>query len=156
MKKLLIIFIFYLFASSGFAQQQDSVKTVLYNRSYKNVYVALAYYKRMPEGDIALCSYGWFEVKSYNSKTIWLPALREKGMFYHAHNRNDRNDNWGGSLFFMVHPTLPFHLSYANNSALSTSMDKDLNEEELKSLEAYPFREIKWNPKGYFQVNLLD
>jgi hypothetical protein len=35
-------------------------------------------------------------------------------------------------------------------------MEGDLNPEELEQLEAYPFRELKWNPKGYFQLNLLD
>jgi uncharacterized membrane protein len=154
MKKIFLLVFGIVLSAQAFAQ--DSVKTVIYNRSNKNVYIALAYYTRLPEGNVALCSYGWFEVKKGASKTIWTKAMKEKGMYYHAHNTTNRNDNWGGSLFYMVHPTIPFHVAYANNSALATSMEGDLNPEELEQLEAYPFRELKWNPKGYFQLNLLD
>jgi hypothetical protein len=141
MKK--IIFIAFLCILSVQAIAQDSVKTIIYNRSNKNIYVSLAYYTRLSGGDVALCSYGWFEVKRSSSKTVWTKAMKEKGIFYHAHNTTNRNDNWGGSLFFMVHPSIPFHISYANNSALAVSMDGDLNPEELQQLEAYPFRELK-------------
>jgi uncharacterized membrane protein len=153
--KRIILFTF-LVVLSVQAIAQDSVKTIIYNRSNKNVYVSLAYYTRLSEGNVALCSYGWFEVKKNSSKTVWTKAIKEKGIFYHAHNIANRNDNWGGSLFYMVHPSIPFHISYANNSALATSIDGDLNPEELQQLEAYPFRELKWNPKGFFQMNLLD
>ncbi len=139
------------------AFSQDSVRVTFFNRSQKNVYVALAYYKRMPEGDIALCTYGWFEVKNGKSKTLWLKDIqREKGVFYHAHNTANRNDNWGGSLFYMVHPVQPFHIAYANNSALAISLENTLSPQEQEKFEAYPFREMKWNPKGFFQVNLLE
>jgi hypothetical protein len=148
--------LFFVFAGIS-AFSQDSVRVSFFNRSQKNVYVALAYYKRMPEGDVALCTYGWFEVKKEKSKTLWLKNIqREKGVFYHAHNVVNRNDNWGGSLFYMVHPTSPFHIAYANNSALASALDNELNSQELQQLEAYPFREMKWNPKGFFQVNLLE
>jgi hypothetical protein len=153
-KSLVFVFLFLFFSFISFAQ--DSVKVAIYNRSSKNVYIAFAYYGRSNDGDIALCTYGWFEVGKQKSKIIWLKAQKEKGVFYHAHNTLNRNDNWGGSLFYMVHPSLPFHIVYANNSALATSLDGDLKPEELPQLEAYPFREIKWNPKGYFQLNLLD
>jgi hypothetical protein len=154
MKKVLLIAFLIVLSIQSIAQ--DSVKTVIYNRSAKNIYVSLAYYTRLPESDVALCTYGWFEVKRNSSKTIWTKAIKEKGIFYHAHNIIKRNDNWGGSLFYMVHPSIPFHISYANNSALATSLDGDLKPEELQQLEAYPFRELKWNPKGFFQLNLLD
>jgi len=154
MKQILFISFFIALSFQTFAQ--DSVKTIIYNRSKKNVYVSLAYHTRLSEGDVALCSYGWFEVKQNSSKTVWIKALKEKGVFYHAHDITNRNDNWGGSLFYMVHPSIPFHIAYANNSALAASVDGDLNPEELQQLEAYPFRELKWNPKGFFQLNLLD
>jgi hypothetical protein len=153
-KSLVFVFLFLFFSFISFAQ--DSVKVAIYNRSSKNVYIAFAYYGRSNDGYIALCTYGLFDVGKQKSKIIWLKAQKEKGVFYHAHNTLNRNDNWGGSLFYMVHPSLPFHIVYANNSALATSLDGDLKPEELPQLEAYPFREIKWNPKGYFQLNLLD
>lgn len=149
---LLLLLLLFSFVSVA----QDSVKVAVYNRSTKNVYIAFAYYGRSQDGDVALCTYGWFEVKKGKSKMVWLKARKEKGIYYHAHNTLDRNDNWGGSLFYMVHPSMPFHIVYANNSALATSLDGDLKPEELPQLEAYPFREVKWNPKGYFQLNLLD
>ena len=153
MKKILILsFLFCSLASLA----QDSVKVAIYNRSSKNVYISFAYHGRSNDGDIALCTYGWFEVPKNRSKILWLKARKEKGVYYHAHNTINRNDNWGGSLFYMVDPSMPFHIVYANNSALATSLDGDLKPEELPQLEAYPFRELKWNPKGYFQMNLLD
>ncbi|MGD1843220.1 MAG: hypothetical protein ACFB0B_20350 [Thermonemataceae bacterium] len=142
MKKIPLILVLSLFVQSLVAQN-DSLAVRIYNRSGKEVFMAFAYYAK----DSITQGYtiGWYEIPHREVLDLKLQMIKDKGLFYHAHNILDRNDNWGGERFFMVHPFDTFWLGNADNALFAYAYDEGLSKKEEQAIKAYPFREIEFS-----------
>jgi uncharacterized membrane protein len=149
-----LIFLLCFITESAFCQA-DSTEIRVFNRSNKDVFLSLGYYKEIDDLP-TLCTYGWFKLDQGKDLRLKIASIAGKPIYYHAHNVKDRNDNWMGSTSLMVHPQIPFFISYADNAAMARSLEKNMTQGEVLQFEAYPFRQIKKNPKGYFLLNLIN